>query len=120
MAGTLLIWRSRLSKKLQGKVVYTTVTLQSLQYLFYYRFSLHHLASEDFPILSSDKVQEVMECLFQLTAYTYPETITLPADYTPPSMAIATAYWKAWSILGENCQKCMGNGKKSYGSAGKK
>lgn len=61
--------------------------------------SLHHLVSEDFPILSSDKVQEVMECLFQLTAYTYPETITLPPEYTPPSMAIATAYWKAWSIL---------------------
>ena len=57
------------------------------------------MANEDFPILSADKVQEVMECLFQLTAYNYPETITLPPDYTPPSMAISTAYWKAWSIL---------------------
>ena len=68
--------------------------------------SLHHFASEDFPIVSSDKVTEVMECLFQLTAYNYPDTITLPTEYTPPSMAIATAYWKAWSILGKCPTKC--------------
>ena len=55
---------------------------------------LHHLVSEDFAVLSMDKVNDVMECLFQLTAYTYPDTITLPSDYTPPSMAIASAYWK--------------------------
>ena len=47
-----------------------------------------------------------MECLFQLTAYNYPDTITVPTEYTPPAMAIATAYWKAWSILGECPTKC--------------
>jgi hypothetical protein len=40
-----------------------------------------------------------MECLFQATAYVYPESIALPADYTPPSMAIATAYWKVRPIV---------------------
>lgn len=35
-----------------------------------------------------------MECLFQATAYIYPESIVLPAEYSAPSMAIAAAYWK--------------------------
>jgi hypothetical protein len=42
---------------------------------------------------------QIMECLFQATAYVYPESIALPADYTPPSMAIATAYWKVRPIV---------------------
>jgi hypothetical protein len=55
---------------------------------------LHPLSTDAFPVLSADKVNQIMECLFQATAYIYPESIALPADYSPPSMAIATAYWK--------------------------
>ena len=46
-----------------------------------------------------DRVQQVMELLFQLAAYNYPDSITLPKDYQPPKMAISSAYWKAWQIL---------------------
>ena len=60
---------------------------------------LHPLISEDFQVLSVDRVAQVMEILFQLAAYNYPDTITLPKDYQPPKMAISTAYWKAWLIL---------------------
>ena len=52
---------------------------------------LHVLATKDFPILSCDKAGDFMECVWQLTAYTYPETISLPADYQPPSMAITAS-----------------------------
>ena len=57
------------------------------------------LASKDFPILSCDKAADFMECVWQLTAYTYPESISLPQDYQPPSMAITASYWKAWQLL---------------------
>ena len=40
-----------------------------------------------------------MECVWQLTTYTYPESISLPQDYQPPSMAITASYWKAWQML---------------------
>ena len=60
---------------------------------------LHNLASKEFPILSCDKAKDFMECVWQLTAYTYPESISLPADYQPPSMAITASYWKAWQML---------------------
>ena len=46
-----------------------------------------------------DRVHQVMELLFQLAAYHYPDSITLPKDYQPPKMAISNAYWKAWQIL---------------------
>ena len=46
-----------------------------------------------------DRVQQVMEFLFQLAAYNYPDSITLPKDYHPPKMAISSAYWKAWQVL---------------------
>ena len=52
-----------------------------------------------FQVLGVDRVQQVMEILFQLAAYNYPDSITLPKDYQPPKMAIATAYWKAWQVL---------------------
>ena len=42
---------------------------------------LHLLASKDFPVLSCDKAADFMECVWQLTAYTYPESISLPQDY---------------------------------------
>ena len=41
---------------------------------------LHNLASNDFPILTCDKAKDFMECVWQLTAYTYPESISLPQD----------------------------------------
>ena len=53
-------------------------------------------AASPFPILECDKPEEMFERLFALSSYTYPETIALPSDYKPPSMAIATAYWKVW------------------------
>ena len=49
--------------------------------------------------MNVDRDQQVMEFLFQLAAYSYPDTITLPKDYVPPKMAIMSAYWKAWQIL---------------------
>ena len=51
-------------------------------------------ASEtDFPALQCDKPAEVLDMLFKLTEYNYPDSIALPKDYVPPSMAIATPYW---------------------------
>ena len=53
-----------------------------------------------FQVLNVDRDHDrVMECLFQLAAYNYPDSITLPKDYQPPKMAISSAYWKAWQIL---------------------
>ena len=60
---------------------------------------LHNLASKDFPVLYSDKAKDFRECVWNLTAYTFPETISLPPDYQPPSMAITASYWKAWQML---------------------
>ena len=49
---------------------------------------LHTLVSKEFPILHSEKAKQFMECVWELTAYTYPETIALPqvqnfADFLP-------------------------------------
>ena len=60
---------------------------------------LHMLSSPDFQILTCNKAGDFMECVWQLTAYTYPESISLPQDYQPPSMAITASYWKAWQML---------------------
>ena len=60
---------------------------------------LHNLAGNDFPILNCDKAKDFMECVWQLTTYTYPESISLPPDYEPPTMAITASYWKAWQML---------------------
>ena len=49
---------------------------------------------DEFPVLECDKAEEVFERLFQLATYTFPESINLPQDYTPPNMAISTAYWR--------------------------
>ena len=38
--------------------------------------------------------KEIVEFLINLGAYSYPDTIALPPDYTPPSMAIKPTYWK--------------------------
>ena len=60
---------------------------------------LHNLAGNDLPILACHKAKEFMECVWQLTKYTYPESISLPPDYQPPTMAITASYWKAWQML---------------------
>ena len=60
---------------------------------------LHNLAGNDFPILVCDEAKRFMECVWQLTTYTYPESISLPPDYQPPTMAITASYWKAWQML---------------------
>ena len=51
-------------------------------------------AATNFPVLECDKPEEMFEKLFALSTYTFPDTIKMPSDYVPPSMAIATAYWK--------------------------
>ena len=60
---------------------------------------LHSLAGNDLPILACQKASEFNECVWQLTKYTYPESIGLPPDYQPPTMAITASYWKAWQML---------------------
>ena len=65
---------------------------------------LHNFADSsasvtEFPALQCDKPAEVLDMLFKLTEYNYPDSIALPKDYVPPSMAIATPYWTAWLVL---------------------
>ncbi|CAH0389258.1 unnamed protein product [Bemisia tabaci] len=50
------------------------------------------------PKLQADKL-EILDLLFNLSAYRHPENIDLPEGYTPPPLAITTNYWKAWIIL---------------------
>ena len=74
-------------------------TIELAEYLIKRASALYQLVSDDFAVLKADKVTQIMELLFQLAAYSYPDSIALPADYSPPSMAISIAYWKAWQIL---------------------
>ena len=74
-------------------------TIELAEYLIKRASALYQLVSDDFAVLKAEKVTQVMELLFQLAAYSYPDSISLPADYSPPSMAISIAYWKAWQIL---------------------
>ncbi|KAH7957411.1 hypothetical protein HPB52_018572 [Rhipicephalus sanguineus] len=50
------------------------------------------------PVLVVERT-ELIEIIFHLCAYHHPENITLPAGYTPPNLAIADYYWKAWIML---------------------
>ena len=74
-------------------------TIELAEYLIKRASALYQLVSDDFAVLKTDKVTQIMELLFQLSAYSYPDSIALPTDYSPPSMAISIAYWKAWQIL---------------------
>lgn len=56
------------------------------------------LRINDYPALLADKL-EIIEFLFTMAEYHYPENIILPSDYEPPKLAISTLYWKAWNIL---------------------
>ncbi|KAF7268865.1 hypothetical protein GWI33_018061 [Rhynchophorus ferrugineus] len=50
------------------------------------------------PPLFVDKV-EILDLIFNLCSYNYPENITLPHGYVPPKLAISNLYWKAWLML---------------------
>lgn len=56
------------------------------------------LPTEGFPALQADKL-EIVDFMFNLSAYHYPENITLPQGYTPPELAISNLYWKSWIML---------------------
>ncbi len=56
--------------------------------------ALHNIASDDFQVLYSDRASEVMGFLFQLSGYSFHDTISLPRDYAPPTLAISASYWK--------------------------
>jgi integrator complex subunit 1 len=50
------------------------------------------------PPLAIDNI-EIIGIYFSLCSYNYPENITLPTGYVPPSLAISGLYWKVWLIL---------------------
>ncbi|XP_002435477.4 integrator complex subunit 1 [Ixodes scapularis] len=50
------------------------------------------------PVLVVERT-DLIEIIFHLCAYHHPENITLPSGYTPPNLAIADYYWKAWIML---------------------
>lgn len=56
------------------------------------------LPNEAFACLQADKL-EIIDLIFNLTQYHYPDNISLPSGYTPPQLAISNLYWKAWIIL---------------------
>ncbi|XP_063229314.1 integrator complex subunit 1 isoform X2 [Bacillus rossius redtenbacheri] len=56
------------------------------------------LPSEGFPMLQVDKV-DIIDLVFNLTAYRHPENIDLPQGYCPPHFAVTNSYWKAWIML---------------------
>ncbi|XP_065226562.1 integrator complex subunit 1 [Planococcus citri] len=49
-------------------------------------------------VLPADKL-ELVDMLFNLSAYKHPQNIELPADYDPPNLAVSNLYWKSWIIL---------------------
>lgn len=53
---------------------------------------------EGLAMLQADKL-EIIDLVFNLTAYHHPENINLPAGYCPPHLAITNLYWKAWVLL---------------------
>ncbi|XP_065826439.1 integrator complex subunit 1-like [Oscarella lobularis] len=56
--------------------------------------------SKDLPTLSSiTQVDALLDVIFRLCTYYYPEGIQLPLNYYPPVLAISKMYWKAWLIL---------------------
>ncbi|KAK7791007.1 hypothetical protein R5R35_007901 [Gryllus longicercus] len=56
------------------------------------------LPSEGMPMLQADKL-EIIDLVFNLTAYHHPDNINLPTGYCPPHLAITNLYWKAWIML---------------------
>ncbi|XP_049803946.1 integrator complex subunit 1 isoform X1 [Schistocerca nitens] len=56
------------------------------------------LPSEMMSMLEANKL-EIIDLLFNLTAYHHPDNINLPSGYQPPQLAITLSYWKAWVML---------------------
>lgn len=56
------------------------------------------LTQDYLPLMHFDKV-EIIDNLFRLTQYHYPDNITLPYGYSPPTLAVTVPYWKAWGIV---------------------
>lgn len=56
------------------------------------------IPNEGCPSLHADKL-EIIDFIFNLSAYRHPENITLPQGYTPPQLAISNLYWKGWIML---------------------
>ncbi|KAL0992825.1 hypothetical protein UPYG_G00099040 [Umbra pygmaea] len=52
----------------------------------------------DLDVLRVERIQ-LIDAVLNLCTYHHPENIQLPAGYTPPNLAIATLYWKAWLLL---------------------
>lgn len=56
------------------------------------------LSQDYLPLMHFDKV-EIIDNLFRLTLYHYPDNITLPYGYQPPTLTVRIPYWKAWGII---------------------
>ncbi|KAJ7992420.1 hypothetical protein DPEC_G00278360 [Dallia pectoralis] len=52
----------------------------------------------DLDVLRVERIQ-LIDAVLNLCTYHHPENIQLPGGYTPPNLAIATLYWKAWLLL---------------------
>ncbi|XP_046407555.1 integrator complex subunit 1 [Ischnura elegans] len=57
-----------------------------------------NLPHPPYTMLYADKL-EIIDLIFNLSAYHHPENINLPAGYCPPQLAISNLYWKAWVML---------------------
>ncbi|XP_014218982.1 integrator complex subunit 1 [Copidosoma floridanum] len=55
-------------------------------------------SSETFPLLCINNIM-IIDQIFSLCAYQAPISISLPAGYVPPALAITNLYWKSWVIL---------------------
>ncbi|XP_021917589.1 integrator complex subunit 1 [Zootermopsis nevadensis] len=55
-------------------------------------------SSESLPMLQADKL-DIIDLVFNLSAYHHPDNINLPPGYCPPQLAIANLYWKGWIML---------------------
>ncbi|XP_067629113.1 integrator complex subunit 1 isoform X2 [Eurosta solidaginis] len=52
----------------------------------------------NYPAVQANKY-DVIDFLFNMVEYHYPENIKLPLGYVPPKLAITVLYWKAWIIM---------------------
>ncbi|XP_054737283.1 integrator complex subunit 1 isoform X1 [Anastrepha obliqua] len=52
----------------------------------------------NYPAVQANKY-DVIDFLFNMVEYHYPENINLPLGYAPPKLAITVLYWKAWIIM---------------------
>ena len=91
-------------------------TIDLVEYMVKRAAGLHHLETvsgssnedapaPDFRALRADNPEDVAGKLVALAAYSYPDTISLPADYVPPAMAIASCYWKVKKCMRNVCAK---------------